>query len=194
MSSSLTLSQDNVIVEMRRRAILIEKIGPSIKGLSGVALIESLKRDRVGAGPYPDVTLFEAANRIMSDLVILHGVKWLLGTAHFPFDEYRVQLGHENTNPFDIEANNGRESLAGEAFNVAASFFQVKKSAMLVKLRRDAPNHTYRIIMVNHDAVTENYKPRVQQGEQYVFVNVGASSCDVVPKHLPQRSAPTSRR
>ena len=78
MSNSLALTVSNVTAEIQRRALLIEEIGPSIKGLRGIALLESLKRDRVGVGPYPNVTLFEAANRIMSDLVILHGVKWLL--------------------------------------------------------------------------------------------------------------------
>ncbi len=181
MINILTLDKNNVVTEIQRRALLIEEIGPSIKGLSGVALLESLKRDKVGVGPYPDVTLFEAENRIMSDLVILHGVKWLLETEHFPFNAYKVQLGHENIGKFDIEANNGRDTLAGEAFNVASSFFQIKKSAMLAKLRREAPNHTYRIIMVNHDAVNETYQPKVKSGEQYIFVNVGTTSCDVLP-------------
>lgn len=181
MSSSLVLTKKNVEAEIERRAKLIEEIGPSIRGLTGVALLESLKRDRIGVGPYPNVTLFEAANRIMSDLVILHGVKWLLDKNHFPFSAYRVQLGHENEGKFDIEADNGTQKLAGEAFNVASSFFQVKKSAMLGKLRREAPNHSFRIIMVNHDAVSEKYVPRVKAGEQYIFVNVGASSCEVAP-------------
>ena len=46
-------------------------IGETIKGKSGIALLTALKRDKLGHGPYPDVSLFEAANRIMSDLVRL---------------------------------------------------------------------------------------------------------------------------
>jgi len=33
-------------------------------------LLTALKREALGAGPYPHVTMFEAANRILSDLVI----------------------------------------------------------------------------------------------------------------------------
>jgi hypothetical protein len=40
--------------------------------------MDSLKRKPVGSGPYPDVSLFEASNRIFSDIVILFGVQRLL--------------------------------------------------------------------------------------------------------------------
>jgi hypothetical protein len=59
---------------------LVETIRASVAGMSGLRLLKALKRDQVKVGPYPHVTLFEAANRIMTDMVILYGVKWILGT------------------------------------------------------------------------------------------------------------------
>jgi hypothetical protein len=156
-------------------------VGGTIQGLRGKALIEALKRKRADTGPYPHVSLFEAANRIMSDLVILHGVKCLLAENSFPFDSYRVELGHENNNDFDIVANNGAETLVGEAFNVALSFFPVKKSAALRKLRTKSQSPTYQILMFNHDAVRGSYRPKPKAGEYLVFVDIAQSVSRIHP-------------
>jgi hypothetical protein len=159
------------------------EVGHAIQGLKGKPLIEALKRKRVEIGPYPHVTLFEAANRIMSDLVILHGVKCLLGADSFPFDSYKVELGHENNNDFDIIANNGSETLVGEAFNVASSFFPVKKNAALKKLRTKSQSPTYQILMFNHDAVKDSYRPKPRTGEYLVFVDITESVSRIVPNN-----------
>jgi hypothetical protein len=66
-----------------------------------------LKREAVGAGRYPNVTLFEAANRIMTDVVMLNGVRWLLKDEVFPFRAYTVEYGHGNEGAHDIEASEG---------------------------------------------------------------------------------------
>jgi hypothetical protein len=135
-------------------------IGTSIEGKTGLPLLLSLKRERLGIGPYPHVTLFEAANRIMSDLVILHGVARLLKDPRFRFDEYKVEFGNEDRNGFDIRATSRTESLVGEAFNVARSFFQGKKRTALKKLRTHGSQATYRIIMFNADAAPAGYASR----------------------------------
>ena len=109
----------------------MESVGDCIDGLRGLRLLSALKRDVVGAGPYPNVTLFEAANRIMTDLVMLHGVRWLLKHEVFPFRAYRVEYGHGNEGAHDIEASEGGKTLIGEVFNVAPSFFPIKKAAAL---------------------------------------------------------------
>jgi hypothetical protein len=115
--------------------------------------------------------LFEAANRIMSDLAILHGVKCL-----------RVEFGHENNNGFDITADNGSEALAGEAFNVAASFFPVKRNAALKKLRsKPGPRApAYRLLTFNREAVRGAYRPRLQAGEYMAIVDIAASATRMV--------------
>lgn len=158
----------------------IQNVGSTIAGLKGRALIEELKRGKTGFGPYPKVSLFESANRIMTDLVILHGVKWLLVKSHFGFKSYTVEYGNENNNEYDIEATSGRRRLVGEAFNVAPSFFQGKKAAMLKKLRIDE-KASVKIIMFNHDAVAPDYEPNPPFGLHFLFVNIGSGDCRMVP-------------
>jgi hypothetical protein len=120
----------------------------------------SLKRGKILKGPYPHVSIFEASNRIFSDMVILFGIRELLlnpqlGSILLPFNQYEVKLGAENG--FDIEAENGREKLIGEAFNVAQSFFPDKKRKMKRKLTKE-DNYDYKILIFNADAVTNpNY-------------------------------------
>jgi hypothetical protein len=115
----------------------------------------------------------------MTDLVILKGVKWLLTNSDFGFDSYMVEYGHQNNNNFDIEASGNGQRLIGEAFNVAPSFFQGKKSAMLRKLNIDEKANI-KLIMFNHDAVEEGYKPNPRSNVHFVFVDVTTGQCRVV--------------
>ncbi len=177
-----SLTKENIQKILEDYAVKVEDIGHSVQGQKGHALLASIKRDKVNVGPYPHVTLFEAANRIMTDLVILHGVKWLLENETFPFDVYTVEFGNENKNDFDLIASNDEgKSLIGEAFNVAQSFFQGKKSAMLKKLRKDAAVADYKIVMINHDAISPSYSPQIEEGVYYIIVNVSESSAKVLP-------------
>jgi hypothetical protein len=189
---SLTLKNIDRIT--RQRVGSIKSIGDSIKGKSGIRLLKALKRDAVKTGPYPNVTLFEAANRIMTDLVILRGVAWLLKKKKFPFNAYTVEFGNEDQNGFDIKASAGGKTLVGEAFNVAPSFFQIKKSAMLKKLKRNGRREDYRIIMVNDDAVAKDYTPRTERGFYYVIVDIDSGRARIFPSETPQFISARSRR
>ncbi|MFD2642793.1 hypothetical protein [Pseudomonas japonica] len=150
----------------------LSDLGASVQGKSGVALLTSMKRDKVGVGPYPDVTLFEAANRIMSDLVILNGIAGLLREKSFPFTEYTVEFGNEDKNGFDIRASSPTQTLIGEAFNVAPSFFQGKKSSALKKLRAGAADSSYKILMFNADAPPKGYSARHEADTYHVSVDI----------------------
>ena len=108
--SSVTLSKTNIDEIITEYTASVETLGDSIANLKGLRLLKGLKRVVVGAGPYPSVTLFEAANRIMSDLVIFHGVKWLLNHDVFPFNSYTVEYGNDDKNGFDIRASAGGKS------------------------------------------------------------------------------------
>src|SRR5262245_4361489 len=92
--SSATISKMNVDQIITKYVASVERLGESIANLKGLSLLTALKREAVGMGPYPNVTLFEAANRIMTDLVILYGLRWLLNHRSFPFDSYTVEYGH----------------------------------------------------------------------------------------------------
>lgn len=174
---TLTSSNIDAITSNFRAALLC--IGASIEGRSGLVLLKTLKREKLGHGPYPHVTLFEAANRIMSDLVILTGVKALLQSQLFPFVEYTVEFGNEDRNGFDIRATSGEVTLIGEAFNVAESFFQGKKASALRKIA--AVDSTHKVLIFNDDAVSTVYRPRTEMGMYYVVANIETGVARIVP-------------
>ena len=189
-----TLTQKNVGRITQEFVRSIKGLGGSIKGKTGLGLLEALKREKLKTGPYLGVSLFEAANRVMTDLVILHGVTWLLKQKIFPFNSYTVEFGNEDNNDFDIKASFKGKTLVGEAFNVAPSFFQGKKSSMLKKLRRNGQKADYRVIMVNHDAVTKDYSPKTEAGVYYVVVNVSSGETRIVPNKALQSTSPLTHR
>ncbi|MGG4056477.1 hypothetical protein [Delftia sp. K82] len=175
----------------------LASIGQSIQGKMGVSLFTALKREKLVGGPYPGVSLFEAANRIMSDLVILGGVSSLLKGALFPFTSYTVEFGNEDKNGFDIRAVEGSQTLVGEAFNVAPSFFQIKKGSALKKLRCAGADATYRVLMFNDDAVSQSYLAKPEAGLHHVLVGVESGKVQVRPnpsfKRMPGGTAQVKR-
>lgn len=164
----------------------LDELGPTVQGKTGVRLLASIKREKLGAGPYPDVTLFEAANRIMSDLVILNGIAGLLREGTFPFTEYTVEFGNEDKNGFDIRASSPTLTLIGEAFNVAPSFFQGKKRTALRKLRDGGAGADYKIIMFNSDATPVAYAAKHEPCTFHVSVDIESGSIAVEPNHSLQ--------
>jgi len=52
-----TLHVGNIEQQVKRYVALIEDIGGSLTGLRGLRLFKALKRDAIGSGPYPKVTL-----------------------------------------------------------------------------------------------------------------------------------------
>jgi hypothetical protein len=178
---------DTIEQQIEEYLALIQDIGVSNVKLRGLRLFSALKRQQIGSGPYPGVSLFEAANRVMTDLVLLYGVRWLLREDVFGFSQYAVEFGHESKNKFDIMAEEDGESLVGEAFNVSRSFFPGKKSSMLKKLRTEGKKATYSIIMCNADAVEDQYAPAKGRGEYHVFVAVGAGSARMIPEKVSSR-------
>jgi hypothetical protein len=176
-----TVSKKNVDQAITEYVASVERLGESVTHLKGLDLLIALKREIVGIGPYPNVTLFEAANRIMTDLVILYGLRWLLNHRTFPFDSYTVEYGHGNKQGFDIRACADGRTLIGEAFNVAPSFFQTKKSDMLRKLRSPSATADFKIVMFNDDAVRAAYLPKPRNNEFFVSVKVGTDEARVFP-------------
>jgi hypothetical protein len=170
------LTHQNINSVIDEYVLSIENIGRTIIGLQGIKLFHCLKRDKVGTGPYPNVTLFEAANRIMTDLVIMKGVKWLIDSNELPFEEYLVEYGNEDNNDHDITAENKGKRFSGEAFNVAPSFYQGKKNSMLKKLLMANPIADYNFIIVNADAIKSGYHPKIKDHEYYFFVNIESGS------------------
>ncbi len=183
-----TLNASNIDDALSIFSSTLASVGQSILGKVGVPLFAALKREKLLHGPYRGVSLFEAANRIMSDLVILNGVAGLLKRNDLPFSSYTVELGNENKNGFDIRASEGKVDLIGEAFNVAPSFFQTKKLSALRKMRKEGVSATYKILMFNNDAVSANYHPKSQAGLYHILVDIESGQTRVMPSAFTAHS------
>lgn len=176
-----TLTRRNIDRTLDGYRRSIRSVGASLRGKQGLPLLTALKRERATVGPYPHVTLSEAANRIMTDLVILYGVRALLRDRVLPFHAYTVEYGHEDRNGFDLRAEHDGETLVGEAFNVSPSLYPLKRAATLRKLRTHGGHADVRLLLVNHDAMAKDYRPRLQSGEHLLRVNVTTGAVRACP-------------
>jgi len=145
----------------------INSIPFSINSNDILSFLTSIKREKLKVGPYPEVSLFEAANRIMTDLTILFGVKYLLNGAilELDFAEYTVEFGNENKNDHDLMACNGRKRLIGEAFNVSESYFYTKKSFALKKLNKSVETNQIKLLLFNSEAKANHLNPKISENE-----------------------------
>ncbi len=83
-----------------------------------------IEGENISIGPYTGITVFEAANRIASDLVIINVVLQLIETKKEPKDsKITIRLGNRHDKGKGDFTINGKD---GEAFNVAVSFYKVK--------------------------------------------------------------------
>ncbi len=171
-----TLNNEKIDSAIEEYFSILSKTSINIDSKNVLSLFKQLKRERVKQGPYPGLTVFEVANRVMTDLVILFGVKKLLKQEedYMIFDEYTIELGNENNQSFDIQAQKENKKLRGEAFNVASSFFQGKKSSALSKLRKNNHNNDTIVILYNSDAPKKgkDYKPVFVENEFHLPVQL----------------------
>lgn len=168
------LNKNNIKKAISDYLGLLENIPLKIESNNILEMLTDLKRKELKFGPYPDVTLFESANRIMSDLTILYGIKKLLNGAivEIDYDEYEVEYGHSNQNSNDIIANSDQTKLIGEGFNVAKSFFQPKKTRSLNKMRKQISGNDKLLLIYNSDAVLETYIPETRKNEYHLKVEL----------------------
>ena len=180
--STRTLSNKNINGLIKEYMEKVESIGCLLGNKRGIHLLHSIKRIPMMEGPYPKVTLFEGANRILTDLVILYGVKYLIDNKVYNYESYDVELGVESRNEFDITSINDTERLAGEAFNVAPSFYQSKKSSAMKKFREKGGGYTHKLLIINTDAVNADYFPDLEAGFKLVKVNIFDGKSIIYPR------------
>ena len=173
----MLLDRQNIDRELSHYLTQVNSICLPQPGDNVISFIYAIKRRPLCSGPYAKVSLFEAANRILSDIVILVGVRQLLtnphvGNVRLPFDEYLVRLGTEGGN--DLTAAAGDCRLLGEAFNVAPSFFQAKKSAMIKKLKSQEAD--FRLLLFNADAVKDPHYYLEKSEPSMLYLPVGMQS------------------
>jgi len=149
------LTKANIDAAITAYKNLLDEIPLTIEADNLLELMTKIKRDKIGAGPWSKVSIFEASNRIMSDLVILYGLKSILEGKHVhltQFTEFEVEFGNESKNAHDIISHGENTILIGEAFNVAPSLFNAKKNRSIKKLQNSDLKATTRIILCNMDA------------------------------------------
>jgi len=175
IENMVTLNRSNIDGEIRKYLGKIDAIEFPERTGTNIEYMLFLKRGVIHNGPYPNVSIFEASNRIFSDIVILFGIRHMLlnkqvGFIQLPFTEYQAKLGNEDG--FDIEARLGSEGMVGEAFNVARSFFPDKKRKMKMKLMNET-DYEYRILIFNSDAVpnVEYYRSISEKSMMYLPVD-----------------------
>jgi len=168
------LTRNNIELAISDYKKKLKEIPLTIEAYDLLGLMNILKRQKIGKGPYPNVTIFESANRIMTDLVLLNGVKMLFSGVikEINFSEYNVEYGNENNNEHDITATENGKKLKCEVFNVAESFFQTKKAKSLKKLREYKKDEDILLIMFNKDAAPEKYNPKRIENEYYLLVDI----------------------
>jgi hypothetical protein len=175
----MTLNTNNIDTEIMHYLSDARAIKLPMQGEDIIEFIRIAKREPLQSGPYPSVSMFEAFNRILSDLVVLLGVrillrKEILQIGRLPYTEYNVALGIEDGN--DINAfHKGPPSskLCGEAFNVSRGYFQTKKSHARKKLMRNGDAY-HRVILFNSDAVSDpsQYRKVADRALFYIPIDV----------------------
>lgn len=85
------LNKDNIENAIADYKELLADIPLTIQESNLLDLLHRLKRGEIGKGPWKNVSIFEAANRIMTDLVILLGVKRIID-GEFPSLETKTKM------------------------------------------------------------------------------------------------------
>jgi hypothetical protein len=126
-------------------------------------LIQNVKRSPQDIGPYKNISVFEALNRIGTDLVLLSGAAIMFNGDKYPSIKLRtIKLNMGTTRGIDciIETMDNRV-IFGEAFNAAKSFCKEKmRQAIhsLAKVTNKPPCEAF--IFINEEMETTIAKYR----------------------------------
>jgi hypothetical protein len=124
-------------------------------------LLNNVKRNPAVIGPYKDLTVFEALNRIGSDLVLLSGAQQLFDGKVKEIKPDRILLRMGNTGGFDFEVFlKSGEIIYGEAFNAAPSFCKSKMRQAIKKLMENVDSKSNKaLVFANSDVknILEGY-------------------------------------
>ena len=137
-------------------------------------LIQEIKRAPKEIGPYVKISVFEALNRIGSDLVLLSGSEQLFERKVQGIIPRTIHLKMGNTRGFDFEVTlQDGTVIYGEAFNAAESFCKEKMRQAIEKVikKNEDPRARKAIIMVNDDVreIIEDYNNKLEKANQSQF-------------------------
>jgi hypothetical protein len=133
---------------------------PEIKSAETIFdLIENVKRSPVEIGPYQKISVFEALNRIGSDLVLLDGTEKLFTEGLEKNIPSKVLLRMSTIKGYDFEVHfEDKRIIYGEAFNASLSFCNTKMRQAIDKF--------------------------IQNGEEAGIVFVNEEVSDIINKYL----------
>lgn len=117
-------------------------------------LIRKIKRSPERIGPYQNISVFEALNRIGSDLILLSGAEKLFNGDEPKINPKTIELRMGNTHGFDFVVNLGKnKEIYGEAFNAATSFCKQKMRQAIHKLIDKNPDKRAKagIVFINEE-------------------------------------------
>jgi hypothetical protein len=151
---------------------------------SAIDIIVFLKRKDartpVKIGPYENITVFEAANRIASDLVLINGVIQIIEDG-VEQPEHKITL-HLGTKHVKDKGDFLIGEKHGEAFNVAESFYASKLQKTFEKWKGSHLSY----ILVNQDVVNEKKVSSIQR-ESGTFI-IGVKMWDSIAPLTDYRS------
>lgn len=168
-----------IVLKQEYYSLLNNKFQPPPASGDCIKMIHYLKRkdedNPVKIGVYENITPFEAANRMASDLVIINGLIQLIKLDKISSKAtFTLRLGtkHEKQKgDFSIVTSKG--SYEGEAFNVAPSFYKDKLNQTLSKWRKIKEDYKINLkyMLINNEAVIESdYKRLKTEGIKLIGV------------------------
>jgi hypothetical protein len=154
------LSRDDFNKAKEKYFEYLEHYKPEIKSARTIFdLIENVKRSPVVIGPYQKISVFEALNRIGSDLVLLDGTEKLFTEGLEKNIPSKVLLRMSTIKGYDFEVHfEDKRIIYGEAFNASLSFCNTKMRQAIDKF--------------------------IQNGEEAGIVFVNEEVSDIINKYL----------
>lgn len=135
-------------------------------------VIKGLKRQSHDwIGPYQNLTIFEASNRIASDLIMLEGLSHL--NAMEGVVELMVLLGNiqvTGMGDFLLKTKSGAE-FHGEGFSTAPSFFSGKLSGTLKKWKKESGQTPGSLSFIIFNSSAINPGRSISKGWEQIFNN-----------------------
>jgi len=129
------------------------------------------KREIISFGPYQNLTFFEISNRIYSDLVLLEAADIILRKKNIK----SIHLNMSNKGGNDMTVIDENENIhIGEAFNTAASFFQIKLRNDLKKFGDNKQGY----LAFNKTALDDRNKIFFQKKKE-AYPNIEFIVCDI---------------
>jgi hypothetical protein len=166
------LSQTDFNEFKRKYNEFLESNKLSLPEVKTIKMMLWAKREPITFGPYKDLSFFEISNRIYSDLVLLEATQKLF--AEYQIKSIRLNMSNKGGNDMTIIDKEGN-TVIGEAFNTACSFFQIKFRYELKKFKENQPG----FIAFNKSALDDKKNETFYKNKLDKYSNLKAIICEI---------------